>query len=255
MKFNLPLYELANLAVGYNNWNIVRIDWGIGNQKYNNCKNNLRIFYPKGSYNPSSGFIGGVGFYASPKVLSNSTEAVLSYQVKFHPSFDPVSGGKLPGLYVSNGYNINGAAGGKHTDDSGCRIMWRKDFDVEAYVYLPYNIQQDASFYNIPRLVRNDIKGDSLWRGLFKFNKNEWNTVVIKIRLNNLNKSDGGLEVTINNVTKTFDKLIWRKSLDYKINFIQFQTFFGGDSKKWATPNDTWTYFKDIQIQSNNHNH
>jgi hypothetical protein len=108
-------------------------------------------------------------------------------------------------------------------------------------------------YFQIPKIVQNPIYGDSLWRGLFKFKSNDWNYVSMRLKVNSIEdkipKMDGELEISINNITQKFNKLIWRISDDYLISAILFETFFGGSTIKTATPNDTWTYFRNVTIQ------
>jgi hypothetical protein len=49
----------------------------------------LRVTYPKGSYNPSSFPVGGVGFYAKPINIPENAQIVnLTYQVYFPYQFE-----------------------------------------------------------------------------------------------------------------------------------------------------------------------
>lgn len=265
----LPLYLLSNF-VNYNSWNIVRIAFGRNTKNHEIITENknetvLKVFYPKGSYSPSKHPIGGIGFFASPKEIFMANEVVFKYQVFFDKTFNPVLGGKLPGLFLGKGIDkkdMVGASGGKHYETSSCRIAWRENLTAEAYVYLPP--QQHSNYYKIPNLVLNKKFGDSLWRGSFSFYKNTWNNVSIRLKTNtfisktigeqrNVNiprpNYDGELEITINNMTQSFNQLLWRTQPEYNINSIIFETFFGGSQAESATPNDTWTYFKNVQIQ------
>jgi hypothetical protein len=250
----LPLYLLSNF-VNYNSWNIVRIAFGRNTKNHETV---LKVFYPKGSYSPSKNPIGGIGFFASPKEIFMANEVLFKYQVFFDKTFNPVFGGKLPGLFIGKGTNkkdMVGASGGKHYETSSCRIAWRENLTAEAYIYVPP--QQHSNYYKIPNLVENKKFGDSLWRGSFSFYKNTWNNISIRLKtntfINNLDKPkpnyDGELEITINNITQSFNQLLWRTQPEYNINSIIFETFFGGSDAKTATPSDTWTYFKNIQIQ------
>lgn len=265
----LPLYMLSNLSNFHrDSWNIVRNIFGKNtntinheiikcNSSYLNCKNDeeiIKIFYPKGSYSPSKLPVGGIGFFASPKKIFMTNEVTFKYQVYFDNTFDPNLGGKLPGLFIGKGTDkkdMVGASGGKHYNTSSCRIAWRSNLTAEAYVYLPHN--QHKNFYNIPNLILNPEYGHSLWRGLFKFYKYKWNDVSIRLKTNSFTDSipnyDGELEITINNVTQSFNQLLWRTDQEYNINAIIFETFFGGSQPKTATPNDTWSYFKNIIIE------
>jgi len=259
MKLNwltLPFTVLDSLQDS-NVWNISKIGWGKDNKNHKVLDDNiLQVFYPNGSYSPSKNPQGGIGFYASPQDLFPTEEIIMSYDVKFDETFQPVLGGKLPGLFLSEGIEkkyMKDSSGGKHNNKTGSiRIAWRKDFIGEAYVYLPKN--QSLEYTQIPNLIQNDEYGDSLWRGLFEFLQNEWNQITMYIKLNTFDESgnainDGVLELTINDHKETFDKLIWRTNPQTKITAILFSTFFGGSSIKYATPNDTYSYFKNFRIK------
>ena len=239
-------------------WNISKIGWGKTNQNHEVLDDGtLKVFYPEGSYTPSKFPQGGIGFYASPKYIFPTDEIVMSYDVKFDETFQPVLGGKLPGLFFSEGTDkkyMREASGGNHNNNTASlRIVWRKDFDAEAYVYLPRN--QTSDYYDIQNLVQNDEFGDSLWRGLFQFQPNTWNQIMIRVKLNTFDKNgfpndNGMLELCINEQKQKFNKLIWRSNPSTRITAILFSTFFGGGSIKYATPNDTWSYFRNLRIST-----
>jgi hypothetical protein len=214
----------------------------------------LQVYYPKGSSSPSKLPVGGFGFYSTPNEIYNARDVILEYSVMFDKSFNPVLGGKLPGLYISNGENTIGGSGGKHTNNTSCRIAWRADFNAEAYVYLPKTINQSETYYN--NSIQNHLYGDSVWRGQLNFKKEIWNDVSLRIRLNTFNNkndpnTDGLLMLTINNVTKQINDLVWTIDTTSRIQTIIFETFFGGSSPKAVTPNDTWSFFKNIKITKN----
>ena len=278
----LPLYLLNTLEKGLSDWNIIRVAFGKGKNNHEIINGTvLRVHYPKGSYSPSKLPVGGIGFYSNPDEINMATEVLLKYQVKFDKTFDPVLGGKLPGLFINTGANTTGGSGGKHTDNASCRIAWRANFSAEAYLYLPtfntdvvrrqgtFNtdvVRRQGTFnttsnqtqsqeYN-SLVIKNGEYGDSLWRNKLRFDPDNWNDVSIQLRLNNVKDNipiqDGLLQVTINNITQKFDKIIWRTDTKHFINTIIFETFFGGSSPKTATPHDTWTYFQNVQVQKIN---
>lgn len=214
-----------------------------------------KVYYPLGSSSPSKNPLGGVGFYAKPDEIKNAIDVTLSYSVKFDETFKPVVGGKLPGLFINKNDNYIGGSGGKHTNNTSCRIAWRSDFLVEAYVYLPKdNFTKD----NLPKdnIIRNKIYGDSIWRGDFKFDNKNWNNIKLRIRLNtfnsiNLPNNDGVLELSINDKKKGLYNIIWTLDPENRVETIIFETFFGGSSPKAVTPVNTWSFFKNVNIEKN----
>jgi hypothetical protein len=217
-----------------------------------NIGNVLQVNYPAGSYKPSGAIVGGIGVYACPPSIFPAQSVRMSYEVYFPANFDPVKGGKLPGLFIG----ARGATGGNHVNNSdSCRIMWRKDnakvgFKAEAYVYRPTT--QDPSYYSIPNQVLDPMDGDSLWRGLVNFNKGSWNTVNLLLTVNTMTSgsanADGYLELTINGVTESFSKMIWT-SAGSSISGVLFTTFFGGADSTWATLVATSTYYKNVKLE------
>jgi len=244
---NLSIALLATLqAVSV--WNIVRISFGKDNRNHKIIGNDtLEVFYPKGIYTPSVQPQGGIGFFASPRDVFPLNHVLLEYSVFFNETFDPVLGGKLPGLFLSTGTkkkDMVGATGGKRTNvSSSIRMAWRTDtndrksIEAEVYAYLPESIGK-----------KNGIYGDSLWRGQLQFEKGIWNNVSIRVKLNDYLKINGELEVSINNRTKMYTEGIFKTNSKVMITAILFQTCFGGGSVEYATPTDQWVYFRDMKI-------
>lgn len=263
-SLNLPVDPLSDLTNQSNDtWNIIAVGHGRDNSDQRVITTTagvkeLRVFYPKGSYCPSATDApqGGIGFYACPKTIFMADDVTFSYQLYFHDSFNPVLGGKMPGLYVGPGTtsaDVSGASGGDHSKNSSVRVVWRANLVAEAYVYRP--LHQDPAYNSIPNLVLNPTYGDSLWRGLFQFVKGSWNNVSVRIKVNSIvngiAQPDGIVQLTINGVTETYNKMIWRTDNSHHVNAIVFDTFFGGSTNDWATPNDTWTYFRNMTVIRN----
>lgn len=252
----LPISALISLQDS-SIWKISKIGWGKDNKNHQVLDDgSLKVFYPKGSYSPSKFPQGGIGFYASPENMFPAQDLIFSYDVKFDETFQSVLGGKLPGLFLSEGTDkkyMREASGGQHSNTtSSLRIVWRKDFDTEAYVYLPEN--QSSEYQQIPNLIQNDAFGDSLWRGLFKFQPTEWNKVMIRVKMNTFDKdgnpnANGILELFVNEEPRKFNNLIWTTNPSTSITAILFSTFFGGGSEKYATPIDTWSYFRNFRVK------
>lgn len=53
----------------------------------------LRVYYPAGSYKPSSTPVGGIGFYASPlNIPADANTVTFTYQVYFPSGYNFVKG-------------------------------------------------------------------------------------------------------------------------------------------------------------------
>lgn len=107
----------------------------VPNSSGDNSSPVLQITYPEGSFNDNSG---GAQFYTLWNTSDGSQfeTMIASYEVAFDPSFDPVLGGKLPGL--RGGVNATGCSGGKEPTGDDCfsaRVMWRKAFAGEREIF------------------------------------------------------------------------------------------------------------------------
>lgn len=255
---SLDTTELVNFDTAIS-WNITQVSHGKDSSLHQiavdpgtNVGNVLKVNYPAGSYKPSATPVGGIGVYACPISIFPARSVRLSYELFFPANFNPVKGGKLPGLFIG----APGANGGVHdVDKASCRIMWRKNnalggIMTEAYVYDA--LIQDPSYTSIPNEYLDPTYGDSLWRGIFNYNKGAWNQIEMYLTLNTVTSGkanfDGKLVFTINGVTQNYDKFVWTTT-DSLINGIIFTTFFGGSDSTWATPVDTSTYYKNFKLQ------
>jgi len=251
-SINLNLEDLTNNWEQSTSWNIIKYIYGKEQVEFINKKgyeNSIKVEYPMGSYSPSAGEINGYGgfdFYAQPHVLPDTT-ICFKYNVNFDVNFNWTKGGKLPGFWIGD----IGASGGNHDiNGHSFRLAWKSNGIGEVYLYVPQN--QNTDYYNQEGYVSNDIYGDSLWRGVFQFYKNKWNTIIISSSLNTFQDgipmNDGKLELTINNITKYFNHLKWTEDPSHKINGIMMDTFFGGSDVSWATPITTWSYFRNFNL-------
>jgi len=225
-------------------WNIITYVYG-KNQTSLLPGDVVKVQYPSGSWAPSAGDLDGYGgfdFYAQPKPFP-TRRVVLSYQVMFDESFVWVRGGKLPGIWIGD---ISASGGNRNDHGYSIRMAWRPLGDAEVYLYVPSN--QAAPYYEQPGYVTNFPYGDSLWRGSFHFKKCVWNDVKIYIKMNDRDRQNGMLRVKVNNVTMTFPMMTWTRNPSHMINGIMMDTFFGGSDKSWATPNLTFTYFRNMRV-------
>jgi hypothetical protein len=258
----LDVIQLKDITKKYEDtWNIIKVGFGEENTRQKVLKEDgentfkLRVFYPKNSLSPSSKFPrGGIGFYAAPIDIFPAFEVVFTYELYLDKWFKPQKGGKLPGIFISKpgANNMQGASGGnKDKFNASCRIMWRKNDMAEAYVYTPIK-KQHEDYYNIPNSLIKSKYGDSLWRGIFNLKRNQWNFIRIHIKLNEVSKTkinqDGFLSIQINDTKQSFDKLIWRNNEESLCSALFINTFYGGNSKDYCCPNDTFIDFRNFRV-------
>lgn len=196
-------------------------------------KKTLHAFFPQWSYKPSVTPRGWAGFIYNSPELQGKKHVILSYTLWFADNFDFVKWGKLPGL--CSGDCPRGGAG---TDDGfSTRFMWRKDGDLEVYGYLP---------------DKSTSMGQSIGRGMFRFETWKYYELSQEIILNTLWKEDGILRVYVDDIM-VYEKtdMMYQKETQLSLDTIIFSTFFGGGDTSWATPVDTSITFKDFQIQWN----
>lgn len=222
-------------------------------------KKALKATYPQGSWNPSHEPRGGLSFYAPgpDKVdLTTAKEATFGYSVYFPTGFQFNMGGKLPGLYGGdNDETARGCSGGRRSDTCfSARLMWREKGMGEFYTYLPpYTTPAYAANKKqcdvVPNSDCNPTYGASIGRGLFTFPTGQWTTVTERVRLNDIGKANGEIELFVNGKSKISLKgLILRAHAPGRIRGIQMQTFFGGSTSDWASPKTQDSYFADFSM-------
>ncbi|XP_064603705.1 uncharacterized protein LOC135469104 [Liolophura sinensis] len=210
----------------------------------------LRIFYPKGSYKPSHHPQGGAQFFSEP--TGQRTSMTLTYDIYFPKNFDFVKGGKLPGLM---GGTTRTCSGGRDSDHCfTTRFMFRSDGDGEVYLYAPHD--QESSFCDRHDVICNFDFGHSLGRGSWKWKTGEWQTISQHVHLNTLGKHDGYIKVWLNGKQVYESRnLLFRREHSVEITGMYFSTFFGGGSSSWATPHDTYTYYRNFYLTDDAHPH
>ncbi|KAG6918569.1 hypothetical protein DXG01_013370 [Tephrocybe rancida] len=222
-------------------------------------KEAMKAHYPKGSYTYTHSPQGGLSFYApgpSNVDLSTAKEATFGYSVYFDAGFDFNKGGKLPGLYGGNSDSeATSCSGGRRSDACfSARLMWRADGAGEFYTYLPPYTDSRFAANKVQCGIKpvsdcNPVYGASVGRGSFDFKAGAWTTVSERVRLNDVGKANGELELFVNGKSViNVSGLILRASSSGKIRGIQMQTFFGGSSPDFASPKDQNSYFSDFSV-------
>ena len=118
--------------------------------------------------------------------------------------------------------------------DDGCfsaRFMWRREGAGELYTYLPPSSPENKAVCDIPpQSDCNDTFGASVGRGVFSFTPGKRTTIGQRVRLNDVGKANGELELFVDGESQfTVSGLVLRTADAGRIRGIQMQTFFGGE--------------------------
>ncbi|KAG2359435.1 polysaccharide lyase family 14 protein [Suillus spraguei] len=213
--------------------------------------------YPKGSCSPKTKIPGGFGFYlGGPKEITSlldqgAKEAVFGYRVMFKKGWEWVKGGKLPGIYGGVGDAAYGCSGGRQSDRCKCfdvRLMWRRNGKGEIYAYLPMNETNANALLAVPPYSKvNPDYGISVGIGAWTFGSGVWMTIAQRVKLNDIGRADGELQLWINGECVIHARgLIFREEEASHIKGMHFQTFFGGHESDWASPKDQCVWFADV---------
>lgn len=165
-------------------------------------------------------------------------ELYLSYRVRFEDGFNPVDGGKMPGLCGTDGTGACPGGGTNTLNGDGdafrfsARMMFEYD-DPMVYLYYPDRNGEgtDTGTGTGPSLSKD-------------FKDGSWHTVVERIVLNDLNSKNGVVEVWIDGEQATSEGGYRFRMGDqtlFGLNRIYFSTFFGGDDRL-CEKDDRWEY-------------
>lgn len=188
----------------------------------------MRTHMEEGAYVREKKEIRGAGF--DTRTLSAS-HAVLTYDLRFKPGFDPVKGGKLPGLMAGDSPSGHKKANNGIT----ARMMWRRDAQGELYLYYP---DMEKSH------------GDSIGRGNFYFDTSgEWHRIKQEVKLNDIGQKNGFIKVWYDDdlVIEANDLRLRTKDSVY-IEGIMHTIFFGGGNDSWAAARDEWVDTRNFKI-------
>ena len=222
-------------------------------------KRAIHAHYAKGSYAFGHGKApGGLSFYAPGPAsldLNKAKEAWFGYSVYFPKGFDWALGGKLFGLYGGNsdGESISCSGGRRSSACFSTRLMWRTESEGEFYTYLPP--YTDSRFAANKKQCTyknsgcNPTYGASIGRGSFRFKEGAWTSVSQRVRLNDVGKANGEIELFAEgkSVIK-LGGLILRDSAQGRIRGIQAQTFFGGSHTEFQARKAEDAYFADFTM-------
>ncbi|KAH3735987.1 uncharacterized protein LOC127850590 [Dreissena polymorpha] len=217
----------------------------------------LRVFYAHGSYS-QSGKHRGAQFYGTPSAVTSHsyTTLTLEYEVYFPSSFGWNKGGKLPGLWGGT----RDCSGGRIQDTCfSTRLMWRALGDGEVYAYVSHT--QNPSFdtwcakydhTSTPAYMHVHCTADSgieMGKGAFRFQHNRWHHIRQEVHLNAQPGQKGYIRLWVDGHAEIHvTDVIMRANTHFDIDGLFFSTFFGGHDSSWASPSDTYTYYRNFKI-------
>ena len=175
------------------------------------------------------------------KVLTDEEqrdEIYFSYNVIFSPYFEPVKGGKLPGLF-----------GGHQTQwgkDTGftCRMMFKQQCSLDFYIYWPdMDSQYGKHFGRFP----DPETGEQF---SFYHETEVWHNITQRLVLNTaVDKADGFVEVFIDGkFSKRVDDMRFRADMNVSIEEMAMTHFFGGNTQDWAPSKNQYIKIDDVML-------
>ncbi len=225
---------------GVSDWPFSGSNWGDANRSFFVDPavdgRAMRVSIAKGSTDPATMTralrpVAGQGMKLKPSGFS-ADRARLSFKVRLPADFKPALGGKLgPGL-------CGGACnGGGRIPDGVDGWSTRVGFDERAngslYAYLPGSVKWGTSI------------------GKFSLARGDWTSVVQEVKLNAAGRADGYIKVWADGkLVVDRQGLVFRSSQALRIDGIYFDTFYGGQSVKFAAPQDTAIEFADIAVHA-----
>lgn len=194
----------------------------------------VRVIYRRGSIDPGSSLLrgapsgGAIFLHPFDKPIDCAT---LAYDIFFAENFDFARGGKLPGLY--GGRANSGGRVPKNDDGFSIRLAWKANGLGAVYAYLPTSKGIGTTF-NFTESKR--------------FERNRWQRVVVKLKLNQPGHSDGSINVNLSDTeVGSINNVQFRSSNTLTIDGLLFSTFFGGNTPEFSSPNDTSIIFRDFR--------
>lgn len=232
----------------------------------------LRITYPEGLYSDT-----GSGASWRAELFSPRRSLVLAFTVRFDDDFDFVRGGKVHGICSRNCYSNGDPVPG---DGMSARFMWRPVLTGEGARLVVYTyhtdmpgvygqdfpllhdaprmvVQPDASLW-VPETGETFVVGyeprDQLgsWE-VMRVYPGMPHQLVLRVNLNHPASRNGSIQAWLDgelglNVAGFEFAVAGADPQDYLLQFVLFQTFFGGGDVSWAPPRDVFADFDDFLI-------
>ena len=184
--------------------------------------------FPEGSFGAHSSH----GYQWQTPLDGDYEELYLSYSIMFKPGFEPVLGGKIPGLQGSPRHS--GPPGWE--EGFGGSLMFKQGPNPVFYIY---HHDQPGNY--------GDTKG---WAYTFDVSTDIWYDITFRVVMNTATATseggpdglnDGLMEGFVNGeLVGRWNDIRLRNLANVGIDVLRVQAFFGGGSSSWATIRDEW---------------
>lgn len=165
-------------------------------------------------------------------------EIYFSYNIIFSPYFEPVLGGKLPGLMGGTSPSGGGGTG------FSSRMMFKQHCTLDFYTYWPDRTEPYGQHFG---RYPDPETGETF---SFYYDHEVWHNLTQRIVLNSAaDKDDGFLEAFIDGkFVKRVDNMRLRSDMSVKIEEMAMTHFFGGNTQDWAPSKDQWIKLDDVTL-------
>ena len=214
----------------------------------------VQVRYPRdsgsGSTPKGSSIAGGMRNGDAVPAGLPASAIVLAFDVCFRKGFNFAEGGKLLGL----GVGVGAASGKDHSPTAAShRINFQKDGSAVSYIYIPQGLSQSNT------KLTDDGGGNKFFEDIFpagtlKVGDGQYNHIELGIKINSFDTTkspsavaDGIAVLTINGVSGEVKDVRWSASPDLLINYVTFNTFFGG---KTPSQVDSVAHFKNFALHA-----
>lgn len=170
-----------------------------------------------------------------PVLLEETDDMWLAYDLWLDDGWEPVRGGKLPGL--AGGTSASGGNGGDGIEGWSARLMWGPDATLSVYAYHPDRPGGYGEWIPL---------GDGL-----TLQTGRWITITQHIWMNSdIGTANGGVEMFVDGVKMLERDMRWRATMDLGIDTFFFSTFYGGNSTSWSPVGTNYGCIDDVRIST-----
>lgn len=193
--------------------------------------------FPEGTYSANDQH----GYQWKVPLEGSYEELYLTYSIMFKPGFEPVLGGKIPGM---EGGLHGGATAPVWEGGFGGSLMFKPGPRPVFYIY----------HHDMPGQY-GDTRG---WDYTFDVSTDRWYDITFRIVMNTATATEVGGPDGLNDgimegyvdgkLYGTWTNLRLRNLADIGVDYTRIQAFFGGGDSDWATIRDEWMLIDNVFV-------